>query len=79
MNTSDDLAVRASGEPLFTVTLDGKTQEVFDWLHWSQEQGLGKEEQNSLLEELLVSGSATLDGVAYELLNGQELTQQIAG
>lgn len=78
MNSNNDLAIRSSGEALFTVTLDGSTVEVFDWIHWSKEQGLDEASKNALLEQLLVSGSAEVDGAAIELLNGQELTQQIS-
>lgn len=79
MNASDDLAVRSSGDPLFTVSKDGNTVQVFDWTHFCEEENLDETAKTALLEELLVQGLAERDGRSIELVNAQELTQQIEG
>lgn len=73
----DTLAVRTAGLPLFTCRTGSEIAEIYDLNRWRQESDVTPEEFDMIMAELMLNGSAELNGTVFDLRDGQGLAHYL--
>lgn len=75
--SSENQLPRVAGDPIFHYTGQSGQVPVYDLGSFRKKSNIPSSELDSLMEALLVSGSASYDGVEYTLADGIGLSRQI--